>query len=102
MFYEGDPESDTLLAYAAAPIGDQPIAESGSVMVVELPAIEAATIVSRGAVSDTAACYAVLAQPVEARGCVLDGHGRDVLIAIAVDDPESRVVELQLPMRQPS
>jgi DNA-binding transcriptional MerR regulator len=102
LFYDGDPEVETLTAYAAAPIADQQFADSASVKVIELPAIEAATIVSRGAVSDTAACYALLAREVEAQGCVLDGHGRDVLIAIPTDDPEGRVVEMQLPMRHPA
>lgn len=100
-FYEGDAEADSLIAYAGVPIGDQSLPAASDAEVVVLSAIEAATVVRRGDATEPQAYYALLARHIEDHGYRLDGHGRDILIAIP-DDRTEQVVEMQLPMKRPT
>ncbi len=67
-----------------------------------LPGIEqAATIVHVGPTSDTHRAYGALATWLETHGWSVLGPGRQVLLRLPLESPESEaVVELQLPVRR--
>ncbi|HUP72151.1 MAG TPA: hypothetical protein VM282_03805 [Acidimicrobiales bacterium] len=69
--------------------------------VATVPGAErAATVVHRGKLETSAPYYQALAAFVENQGCTIDGHGRDVLINLAPDNPDDRIIEMQLLMHR--
>lgn len=79
-----------------------PLSRERALTTRPLPGIEqAATIVHVGPTSDTHRAYGALATWLEAHGWSVLGPGRQVLLRLPLESPESEaVVELQLPVRR--
>ena len=102
VFYDGDPEEGSLVAYAALPVGDATVPLPEPVKIVELPAVHEAVSVVLPAPTDAthAEVYPLLARWVEEHGYEVDGHGRDVFLNTS--PPRSQddlVMEIQWPLR---
>ncbi|GAA1034543.1 MerR family transcriptional regulator [Virgisporangium ochraceum] len=95
-FYTDPPEGDGILVHAGLPVaGGVPV--DGCVM-VDLPAIEAATIVHRGPMADVVRTGHSLHTWVEAHGYRSDGYFREVYHVYGRGDPDTWRTELQEPV----
>ncbi|MFB7914029.1 MerR family transcriptional regulator [Streptomyces sp. NPDC056061] len=97
--YEGVPDGDGAVVVHAgvtvsAPVG--PLGDTG-VMVVELPAIEAATVVHRGAMDDVLPTAQTLARWIDANGYRSTGYAREINLECP-EDRDAWVTELQEPV----
>jgi DNA-binding transcriptional MerR regulator/predicted transcriptional regulator YdeE len=78
------------------------IPESEEVAVHEMPVIDVASVMYRGAMEDIGATYDGLMQWIDSSGYVLAGASRELYYEMCAPggDPSSNVVEIQLPIRQ--
>jgi DNA-binding transcriptional MerR regulator len=101
VFYEGDPDQGSLVAYAALPIADSTPPLPSPVAIVELPHVQEAVSVVLAAPTETthSEVYPVLGRWVEDHGYEVVGHGRDVFLNTAPPrNADDLVMEIQWPL----
>jgi DNA-binding transcriptional MerR regulator len=94
-WYEDAPGGGVLV-HAGLPVAAAP-AEGQEFTVVDLPAIQAATIVHRGSMETVLSSIQTLSRWIEAHGYSSAGYNREFYLEIG-DDPETWVTELQEPV----
>jgi DNA-binding transcriptional MerR regulator len=102
-YYEGDPDSGTLVAYIALPIGPAEVALPDPAQIVDLSEVEeAVSVVTAGATEDGfPLIYADLARWIDAHDYEIAGHGRDVFLNTSLPETdEDLVIEIQWPVRK--
>lgn len=95
-FYTDPPDGDGILVHAAVPVAAG-VSVDGCVM-VDLPAIEAATIVHKGPMASVVPTGHSLHTWIEAHGYRSDGYFREVYHEYGSGDPEAWRTELQEPV----
>jgi DNA-binding transcriptional MerR regulator len=87
---------DGVLVHAAMPVDADP-SQAQEYSIVDLPAIEAATIVHRGAMDDVMATIQTLARWIDVHGYRSAGYNRELYLEVG-EDRGSWVTELQEPV----
>ncbi|HWE91826.1 MAG TPA: MerR family transcriptional regulator [Pseudonocardiaceae bacterium] len=96
-YYEDSPDGDdTIIVHAAVPVPAD-ATPVDCLSVVELPAVEAATVVHRGAMDGVLWTYQSLAQWIDANGYQFDGYARELYLECP-EDENAWVTELQEPV----
>jgi effector-binding domain-containing protein len=95
-FYVDAPQGDGLVAHACAPVADGTTVDGCALL--DLPAIDAATIVHRGPMDDVMPTVQTLARWMEAHGYRSTGYNREVYHHYAQGDPNGWRTELQEPV----
>jgi DNA-binding transcriptional MerR regulator len=95
-FYVDAPDGDGLVAHAGTPVGDGVTVPGCAVL--DLPAIDAATIVHRGPMDGVMPTIQTLARWIEAHGYRSSGYNREVYHRYADGDPGQWRTELQEPV----
>jgi effector-binding domain-containing protein len=90
-------DGDGLIAHAAAPV---PVdaTPGGSLVITELPAIEAATLVHEGPMDDVMPSIQTLGRWINAHGYRSLGYNREVYLRCGAGMPEPWQTELQEPV----
>jgi DNA-binding transcriptional MerR regulator len=96
--YDWPDESGNVVVHLGFDIGDQSFAESDDVHVVELPAVEVASTLHRGPMTDIADTFEALVRWIEANGYRIADRSRELYLEWDLEDPAKRVTELQLPV----
>jgi DNA-binding transcriptional MerR regulator/predicted transcriptional regulator YdeE len=99
-WYEEPADDGTVVVHAGFDIGDQVLADSEGIRVVELPAIKVASVVHRGSMDNIAAVYEALVGWVEDSGNRLTGRSRELYHEWDDDHPERSITELQMPIAE--
>jgi len=98
-YYDASPDADddavTVHAGMPVPVGPSP---AYGFAVVDLPGIEAATIVHRGPMDDVMPSLQAIAEWIETHGYRPVGKHREVYLDYCADDPAEGVTELQVPV----
>ena len=84
--------------HAGFAIGDQTVAESNEVRVVDLPAIEVASTIHRGSMESVTETYEALVSWIERNGFQIVGRSRELYHEWNNSDPSQCVTELQMPI----
>ncbi|WP_144119664.1 MerR family transcriptional regulator [Catellatospora sichuanensis] len=92
-YYEAD--GDAVVVHAAMPVADGP-RPGADFAVVDLPEIQAATLIHRGPMDDVMASLQVIAEWIESNGYRPVGYHREVYLDYLPDNPENGVTELQI------
>jgi DNA-binding transcriptional MerR regulator len=95
-YYEDASDGEGLVAHAGVPVADGVTVDSCAVL--DLPAIEAATIVHRGPMEGVMPTVQTLARWIEAHGYRSGGYNREVYHRYASGDPQEWRTELQEPV----
>lgn len=94
-----EPEEDgSVTVHVGFEVGDQEVAGDAHVRIVELPELEVASVVHRGAMDDIEASYEQLFHWIEDSGYRPAGHSRELYLEWHGDHAEENVTELQLPI----
>lgn len=93
-YYEPD-EADAVVVHAAMPVTDGARPDQ-DFAVVDLPEIQAATLIHRGPMDDVLASLQVLARWIEANGYRPLGYHREVYLDYHPQNPANGVTELQI------
>jgi DNA-binding transcriptional MerR regulator len=96
-WYEDPADDGSIVLHAGFDIDDNAVTDTDDVRVVDLPAIEVASVVHRGSMDDIEPVYLGLVRWIEDSGHRLAGHSRELYLEWD-DDPERRVTELQMPI----
>ncbi len=100
-YYEdqnGTAEEGNIALHAGFEIGDQPVPDSDGVTVVDLPVVEVASVVHRGAMDGINASWEALVRWTEDSGYRLAGDCRELYHEWHEEDPSRHVTELQQPI----
>jgi DNA-binding transcriptional MerR regulator/effector-binding domain-containing protein len=95
-FYVDAAQGDGLVAHACAPVADGVTVDGCAVL--ELPAVDAATIVHRGPMDGVMPTVQTLARWIEAHGYRSTGYNREVYHHYAQGEPSGWRTELQEPV----
>ena len=79
-------------------ITDQSLADDEDVRVVELPSVEVASAIHRGALNDITDTFAAVVRRIEDNGYRIDDCGRELYLQVDRENPDQNVTELQLPI----
>jgi DNA-binding transcriptional MerR regulator/effector-binding domain-containing protein len=96
--YEWPDDSGHVVVHLGFDIGDQSLAELDDVRVVELPAVEVASTIHQGPMTDISDTFEAVVRWIEASGYQIADRSRELYLAWDVEDPAQRVTELQLPI----
>lgn len=95
--YYDDPDEDgSVGVHVAYEIGDQAVPADEGIEIRELPVIEVASVVHRGAMEGIAPVYEALIRFIEDSGLHLAGYSRELYHELGADGPS--VTELQVPI----
>jgi DNA-binding transcriptional MerR regulator len=95
-FYADQPDGDGIVVHAAVPVAPD-VSVDGCVM-VDLPAIEAATIVHRGPMANIVPTVHSLTTWIDAHGYRSTGYSREVYHVYGAGDPDTWRTEVQEPV----
>jgi DNA-binding transcriptional MerR regulator len=95
-YYDEPDEDGSVGVHVAFEIGDQALPPGDGVEIVELPAIEVASLVHRGGMENITVVYEDLIRWVEDSGYRLAGYSRELYHEMDADGPS--VTELQMPI----
>lgn len=92
--------SDGVQVYAAKPVSAElsPASDGGNLEVVDLPEVDAATVVHRGSMNQADAVWQELATWTEANAYTSVGYPREVTLAFVPGDDDRMVTEFQQPV----
>jgi effector-binding domain-containing protein len=74
------------------------LAENNDVNVIDLPVVEVASVLHRGALVDITETFEALVRWIEANGYRIADRSRELYLAADLEDPAQRVTEIQLPI----
>ena len=97
-WYEEPDDDGAIVVHAGFAIADQSVADSDSVHVVDLPAIEVASTIHHGPTDTVVATYEALVSWIEQNGLQLAGRSRELYHEWDESDPSRSVTELQMPI----
>ncbi len=100
-YYEdqnGTAEEGSIVLHAGFEIGDQDVPDSDRVTVVDLPVVEVASVVHRGAMDGITTSWEALVRWTEVSGYRLAGDCRELYHEWHEEDPARHVTELQQPI----
>ena len=97
-WYEELSDDGTVVLHAGFEIDDQAVAGAGRVRIVDLPVVEVASVVHRGAMDNVVPVYEALVRWIEDSGYRLDGRSRELYHDWHPDDHARSVTELQMPV----
>jgi DNA-binding transcriptional MerR regulator len=95
--YEDPADNGSIVLHAGFDVGDQTVSGDDRVRIVDLPVIEVASVVHRGAMDTITETYEALLRWVEDSGYRATGYSRE-LYHEWTEDPAGRVTELQMPI----
>jgi DNA-binding transcriptional MerR regulator len=95
-YYDDPAEDGSVGVHVCFEIGPQPVPPSEHVAVVDLPVIEVASVMHRGAIDDVTPVYEALLRWIENSGYRTAGYSRELYHEMGPDGP--RVTELQVPI----
>jgi DNA-binding transcriptional MerR regulator/effector-binding domain-containing protein len=98
-WYEDPADDGTVVLHAGFDIGDQTVADSPLVDVVDLPSVRVASVIHRGSMENIVAVYEALVGWIEDSGNRLAGRSRELYHHWDDDRPDQSVTELQIPIR---
>lgn len=97
-YYDEPADDGSVVVHAGFDVGDQTVAADGRVQVVDLPVIEVASAVHRGAMDGVEPVYEALVRWIEDSGYRLAGHSRELYLECHDDAPVANITELQIPI----
>jgi effector-binding domain-containing protein len=97
-WYEWPEDDRPIIVHAGFAIGDQPVLESDGVRVIDLPAIEVASVIHRGSMESVTTTYESLVSWIEANDLQIAGRSRELYHEWNATDPSRCVTELQMPI----
>ena len=100
-WYEEPNDDGSVVLHAGFDIGGQTVADDGAVQVAELPSIEVASVVHRGAMDNIEPVYEALVGWIEDSGYRLAGRSRELYLEWHDDSSAQNVTELQMPIHRP-
>lgn len=95
-YYDEPAEDGSVGVHVAFEIGEQPVPAGDGVAIVELPPIEAASVLHRGDMESISAVYEDLVGWIEDSGYGLAGYSRELYLEMADGGPS--VTEIQMPI----
>jgi DNA-binding transcriptional MerR regulator/predicted transcriptional regulator YdeE len=96
--YEGLKDDGSVVLHAGFDIGDQDVPSTELVQVVELPAVQVASVVHRGTMEEIEPAFEALVRWIEDSGHRLAGGSRELYHQLHHEDPTGNVTELQIPV----
>jgi effector-binding domain-containing protein len=99
-YYERPDAHGKIIVHAGFDIGDQPVPDVAGIHVTELPAVDVASFVFRGAMTDIASAYDAIARAVEEQRYTMAGYGRELYVEARGPTSPDNVVEVQVPIRR--
>ncbi len=97
-WYEWPADDGSVVLHAGFDIGDQPVDGADTVSVVELPSVQVASVLHRGAMDDIGPTYEGLVRWIEDSGYRIASQSRELYLEWNEDDPTCSVTELQMPI----
>jgi effector-binding domain-containing protein len=94
--YEEPVDGGRVVLHVGFDLGAQDVVGSERVHVVELPAVEVASVIHRGTMEGVAGAFNALMGWAEDRGHKMDGRSRELYLEWHDEDPTCHVTELQL------
>lgn len=96
QYYDEPAEDGSVGVHVGYEIGQQPVPAGHDVQIVELPVVQVASTVHRGAMDHVVGVYRSLLRWIEEEGYRLTGNSRELYHKMGASGP--RVTELQLPI----
>jgi DNA-binding transcriptional MerR regulator/predicted transcriptional regulator YdeE len=96
--YEEPKDDGSVVLHAGFAIGDQDVPSSEVVKVIELPAVQVASVIHRGAMEDIEPAFEALVRWIEDSGYRLAGPSRELYHELHEEDSTRHVTELQIPV----
>jgi len=96
--YEWPRDDGSVVLHAGFDIGDQDVPSTEAVQVIELPTVEVASVIHRGAMEGIEAAFEALVRWIEDSGYRLAGPSRELYHEFHHEDPTRHVTELQIPV----
>jgi DNA-binding transcriptional MerR regulator len=100
-WYEDPSDDGSVVLHAGFDIDGQTVSDDGPVQVIELPSIEVASVLHRGAMGSIEPVYEALVGWVEDSGYRLAGLSRELYLEWHDDNSAENVTELQMPIQRP-
>jgi DNA-binding transcriptional MerR regulator len=97
-WYEEPADDGSVVVHAGFDIGDQPLASTSELEVVELPVVDVAALIHRGSMDDVDPVYEALVRWIDASGYQPVGRSRELYLEWHDDDHLRNVTELQMPI----
>jgi DNA-binding transcriptional MerR regulator/predicted transcriptional regulator YdeE len=97
-WYEEPADDGSVVVHVGFDIGDQAVPEGDGVRIIELPRINVASVLHRGAMDNIESTYEALIRWMEDSGYQLAGPSRELYHEWNEEDPERSVTELQMPV----
>jgi DNA-binding transcriptional MerR regulator len=97
-WYDGPADDGSVIVHAGFGVNDENVKSGGDVEVVDLPVIDVASVVYRGAMDDVAPVYESLIRWIEDSGWRIAGASRELYLEWHDDDHSRNVTELQMPI----
>jgi effector-binding domain-containing protein len=94
--YDEPHEDGSVAVHVGYEIGDQPVSAAGGIEIAELPVIEVASVIHRGAMENIGEVYESAIRWIEDSGYHLAGYSRELYLE--ADETGPSVTELQLPV----
>jgi DNA-binding transcriptional MerR regulator len=96
--YEEPQDDGSVVLHAGFDIGDQDVPSSELVRVVQLPSVEVASVIHRGAMEGIEPAFEALMRWIEDSGYRWAGPSRELYHEFHQEDPARHVTELQVPI----
>ena len=96
--YEAPLDDGSVVLHAGFDIGDQDVPSSEVVQVVDLPAVEVASVIHRGTMVDIEPAFEALVRWIQAGGYRSAGGSREIYHEVHLEDLTRNVTELQIPV----
>jgi DNA-binding transcriptional MerR regulator len=96
--YEFPQDDGSVVLHAGFDIGDQDVPSSETVQVVDLPVVQVASVIHRGAMEEIEPAFEALIRWIEDGGYQVAGPSRELYHEFHLEDPTRHVTELQVPV----
>jgi DNA-binding transcriptional MerR regulator/predicted transcriptional regulator YdeE len=96
--YEAPKDDGSIVLRAGFVVGDQDVPSTEVVRVVDLPAVQVASVVHRGAMEDIEPAFEALVRWIADSGFQSAGGSRELYHEFDHEDPAGHVTELQIPV----
>jgi DNA-binding transcriptional MerR regulator/effector-binding domain-containing protein len=97
-YYDWPDDDGNVVVHLGFDVGDQTVPEDDEVRVVELPVVEVASALHRGAMDGISDTYESLVRWIDANGYRIADRGRELTLVWDEQDPSRNVTEMQLPI----
>jgi DNA-binding transcriptional MerR regulator len=99
-YFDWPDDEGRIVCHLGFEIGDQSLADTNEVRVVELPAVPVASVLHRGPMTGFTDTFLTVVRWIDANGYEIADRSRELYRKLTPDDPDSIVVELQIPVRR--